>query len=159
MLLYAIVLDKHWKIIIWFSNTPVITKFYTLILFFAAIFNLIFYFLNQQITVKKDLHEWDQPKNGPPPPWDPLSTIGKAPPTRPPYRYNSRYNFLLGIIQKWRHTILGIFDPLFLVCSMTYVLVSQNAKPRFSSLYQFSCEYSITWPKDFGTDKTRLQNF
>ena len=37
------------------------------------------------ITVKKDVHDWKDPLKIPPP-WDPLSSIGKPPPTRPPYR-------------------------------------------------------------------------
>ena len=37
------------------------------------------------ITVKKDVHDWKDPSKIPPP-WDPLSSIGKPPPTRPPYR-------------------------------------------------------------------------
>ncbi len=37
------------------------------------------------ITVKKDVHA-DVPTKIPPP-WDPLSSVGKPPPTRPPYRY------------------------------------------------------------------------
>jgi hypothetical protein len=37
------------------------------------------------ITVKKGVHTAEE--GSPPPPWDPLSTLGKPPPTRPPYRH------------------------------------------------------------------------
>jgi hypothetical protein len=37
------------------------------------------------ITVKKGVHAWETPSKVPPP-WDPLSSIGKPPPTRPPYK-------------------------------------------------------------------------
>ena len=38
---------------------------------------------NDLITVKKEV---GSPLNGQIPPWDPKSTIGKPPPTRPPYK-------------------------------------------------------------------------
>ncbi len=37
------------------------------------------------ITVKKGVHLAKE--GSPPPPWDPLSTLDKPPPTRPPYRH------------------------------------------------------------------------